>query len=356
MKLELPLALGLLAFGCWLFVPSPNIGFFSAKPDSHAQNAGELASSEERAMIEELPDHSPRGVADPPSSPPLKSSLPSEESRQIVLAAADHLANGPSVQAKSRLKVNLFNQSIAAEGQYFQAGQGRGKTRFDFHMTVGASSVRLSQVCDGRFFFLESERDGETELNVADLERIGKSASAKIPFAGNPSSWLGIGGIVGLLEQLERCFDFQPPEQVTLGGIPMRRIRGTWKPAQLQQVLQYYVDSKWISPVPDWDKIPPQVPGLVELHFGNDEFLPSFPYRVAFFRTEIRDDQPVLAPIVVLEMYEVSKVEQIEDQVFFVETEGRNPKDITFRWVSRLDQFQKLAEAQPAEASPKQRK
>lgn len=343
MKLELPLALGLLALGCWLFLPGAGSGFTPEKPDSTASSPVDQASFDE---VVTGPENSPVQPSPNTALPSSASPLQNQEAQEFVQLAAANLSNGPAIQAKSRLGVKLFSQSLTAEGQYFQSGQGRGKTRFDFHLTAGASEIRLSQISDGRFFFLESERDGETELSFADLERIGQAATTQIDFAGNPSSWLGVGGLVGMLEQLGRSFDFQAPEQVVLGGIPMTKLRGTWKLAQLRKILQYNVDPKWIEPEPVWDKIPPQIPDAVELHFGNDQFLPLFPYRISFFRTEIRDEQEVQVPTVVLEMYEVSKLERIDDQVFFVNTDGRNPKDITYRWSSRLDQFRKLADAE----------
>lgn len=365
MKLELPLALGMLAIGCWLFFFSqagPDLGG-SQQPILPPPRVAPVQAAAYEQVPPELDISSPASPSQPANSQPPTAMLVEQlkhgdsQAARFLRQASENLKNGSALQANSRLHINMFEQSLRANGQYWQSGQGRGKSRFDFEVGSGDQNIHLSQICDGRFFFLETRFGDKSELSFVDLERVARATSPRTPFAGSANHWLGIGGIGSLLLQLEASFNFAPPERQMLGSVPVWNLKGTWKPDSLEKILHEYVDSKWLTPKTVWNRLPPQIPHSVELLLGNDELLPLFPYRIVFYQfQQDADDTAESAAAVTLEMYEVSQVGQLDDQLFQVDKTDRTHKDITHRFASRLDDFRKQADAGATLAEPVQRK
>ena len=353
MKLELPLALGLLAFGCWLFIPGRVWQHSEQKTESKAPAPTRIsvaqATFQQQAVSEAENAGSRERQPEKPVSPPA-SSRPANsiEARRLVKNAARMINEGPPVQSKSRLKINLFDQSLLLEGEYLHAGQNRGKTRFDFEVTTVASRIHITQICDGETLLLQKDRDGKKEISHANLAIVAGATSPEIPFAGSPANRLGMGGVGSLLQQLESSFDFDPPQPQMLGGITTWKITGSWKPGRLRQILQNYVDPKWIGPEIDWEKLPPQIPHTVEINLGNDQFLPLFPYRIVFSRYQVSDAESKLVPTVTIEMYEVNKRDYLDDGNFRLETTGQTSVNITSRFSDRLEQFKQIQANQQA--------
>ena len=46
------------------------------------------------------------------------------EPANLLVQAADNLANSSPIRCQSRMKINMFDQQVIAQGRYFNAGQG----------------------------------------------------------------------------------------------------------------------------------------------------------------------------------------------------------------------------------------
>lgn len=333
MKLELPLALGLLAVGCWLFLPWPE-----GEPAEPGSADASAKSASDPAPFSPEPPSSSQPVGPQDSGQiALASGIQPDTplpARQLLQQAASQLREGPPVQAQCRLRIFLFDQRVAATGQYLQGGQGSGLSQLRIDVDSDPEPLQLIQTTAGNVCYRQTLRGDSSELEYYDLNQIADDANRDpVPYAGTPTQWLGMGGLPGLLDQLAVLFDFEAPETVTLGDIPMWRVRGTWKPGRLKPLLSHYIDSSSLNPEIDWDRLPPQLPRDVELYLGQDDFLPRFPYRIVFHRH--RESEPMLN----LELHQVKRLNQIDKSIFEVQRDQEQRRDITHLFTTRLEQY-----------------
>ena len=365
MKLELPLAFGLLAFGCWLFLgtristpnPAPKDAQIRQKPESNQSSSSHSGSETgtyrrsdgthspgttlrssvvQAASIEEFDSASASQPVAPPHSP-------RRQAEKLLVAAIERIEHGPAIVAKSRLKVKMFGATLNSEGTCYLAGQGSGKTRFDFQFEGDNGTTSIHQICDGRFFFQVTHEPPHDELPAVkpnirfiDLERVAKSG--KTQSRSSPATWLATGGVPGLLRSLMQDFEFDAIEQVELGGVPMKQLQGTWKKKRLIEDLEGTVPSRLLTPTPDWEKLPSHLPQHVSIYLGADQFLPNFPYRIRFLRENKFGE---VETEIHLELFEVTKNPSLDPKLFEMNLAGTQYNDLTERMVGRLIEFEK---------------
>lgn len=325
MKLELPLAMVLLAAGCLLWnaqrtKPIPQKNDASVNRDG----AFEIA----RASYQQDANSSFGGAA-------------SDLLRQ---SAANLLGSAP-IQAKAKMFVNLFGQEVIATGSYFQQGQGSERSRFELQQGTGDDAIKVMQLFDGRFVYTRQTIASETSLTYVDLHRVEETSSRKVGFLGTSDSLLSTGSISSLMKNLSAAFDFSTPQPTELGGIEMVTCRGTWKPDVLKKVLVDLVEPRIIQGDIDWKSVPAQIPHTVEITLGNDQYLPLFPYRIVFFRTNSDgNDQQILR----LDLFEVGKLNEIPEEIFNIDSADLQPQDATPEYVQRVLRYQEKFELQQA--------
>ena len=120
MKLELPLALGLLSLGCWLFINWPDAEKNRPKTERETPLVGQ-ANFQEAAG-----ENAPANVVNA-GELPVRETPSTLDAGTLIASASSSLAVGPPVEAQCRMRISLFDQVIAAQGRYFESGIGQGK-------------------------------------------------------------------------------------------------------------------------------------------------------------------------------------------------------------------------------------
>ena len=128
MKLELPLAILLLAIGGWHWM-----SYSTSKPDVDSKTP--IAQSNSHTLppridspIQQTVFH--QAIAD--SMPAFNTFEPDADDPGILLAqAAKRLEHSPPLSCQSRCQIQMFGQTIVGEGTYCQQGQGSGLTRLE---------------------------------------------------------------------------------------------------------------------------------------------------------------------------------------------------------------------------------
>jgi hypothetical protein len=330
MKLELPFAIFLLAAGCLLWFAS-----------------GVFYADEKKQASEQQKPRPTQGFTDDPAQPQaltFENSKPAfnaahasttalHESRELLERSAAEMVESPAVESKVVLTVDLFHQQLVTEGRYIQLGQGSRKSRLDFEYE-DEDLGKLTQICDGRFFYSLQESSQGKSLSFVDLYQLAKADQQAM--VANPTAWMATGGLSSLLQHLAEAFDFEPITRGEIGGIPTLVLRGAWKPSYLKRLMENQVDPKYLESPIQWSALPPQLPHAVEIHLGADDFLPLFPYRITFQQYDRPGDMNAGQPIVRFEMTEVSKLESV-DQEWFIVQSGDSPQvDLTEELANRV--------------------
>ena len=354
MKLELPLAFGLLAIGCWLFVvpqlerEKPGI---QAKIDSENQ-AIPAPSGESQVQV---PNANSTSKVIPATH--LQDRVVQTDAAELLLRAAKQLEEGSPVVSQSRLRVQMFGKTIRCSGVCYHSGRGLGKTRMEFRIPGNDRECLIRQIGNGRFFSQEmgwdpplpDATDPGPRIQFIDLERVAAANRERNRFSSSPSDWLAMGGIPGLLRRLADDFEFEILADESLSGVPMKRLAGTWKTARLQAELEGTVDKRWLEPEINWERIPQHIPREVDIYLGNDEFLPLFPYRISFNTPGVNDEP---GSQIHFEMYKVTRQSELDESLFDINVAGKNYQDLTKRFVTRLERLDEQASKTTRERSP----
>ena len=350
MKLELPLALVLLAAGSLLWTAQRGQ---KSQLRSSSQTREKAASAEIEPKKTATPiNQSPRGGAGEPTAMTSTvgssgnsfarfESASNSRANQLIQQSAANLLNSVPIEANVRITIDLFQQPLVANGRYYQQGQGTTKARLDFAHGTGENAIKITQLCDGRFNFSKQTIGTTKRLESLDLEKLAEASQPEAGSMVTPGNPLSIGSVSSLMQNLSRWFDFDAPVQTELGGIAMLSVKGHWKPQVLKAFVGDLIDAKFLEPKINWNEIPPQIPHSVEVTLGNDQFLPLFPYRIVFLQHGTNthpDDRQVLQ----LELFEVGKLNQLSDQVFNIDSEDAQPIDTTERYVQRIQQYNSL--------------
>jgi hypothetical protein len=348
MKLELPLAIVLLAAGSLLWtaqIGQKNQTGASSQTGEKATVAGNRTNHATSNPLGQRgnPGDSPSATTDSTSREKADRSgfASSLQATYLVQQSAANLLNSVPLEANVRITMDLFQQPLVANGRYYQQGQGTTKARLEFANGTGDNAIKITQLCDGRFNFSKQTVGHEKLLESVDLEKVAEASQSTAAGLVNPASILSIGSVSSLMQNLAQWFDFETPSQTELGGISMLRVKGQWKPQILKSFISDLVDDKLLEPEINWGEVPPQIPHAVEITLGNDQFLPLFPYRIVFLQY---GDNPQAGDrqVMQLELFEVGKLNQLAENAFNIDSEDTQPVDTTERYVQRIQQYQSM--------------
>jgi hypothetical protein len=257
----------------------------------------------------------------------------------IIRQAAQSLAEGPPLQAQLRYRIDMFGQRISGPGRYFQAGQGTGKTRIEFEFGFNEMAVQLQQFCDGTMLYSLTKAGDETTLEFVDLRRL-EGLHEQMPNGERVASWLSIGSLTGLLNQLAEHFEFGDAVPGQLDRIPVLECTGQWRASAIQRLLHGQIDPAAVhGNTVDWQMLPTHLPHQVRITLGDDERFPGFPYRVVFEQFEFQEGKAVAKPVAVLELYEVRHAPELTDGMFQLPSIDTPPVDATSFYEQRIQQF-----------------
>ncbi len=391
MKLELPLALVLIAAGCWLWSQhhDARIPLFGERPDAVDSDAVENDEDQLSNQLASQPAIQDAAIQNGNNDHERKDDTASNlagqggsawfadpDARQLVVDAAESLTDSMPFTSRVRFETRMFENEFNASGSYAHQGQGTRKSKLELFSGATSNVSRLTQICDGRFCYrifatgkttptaAESEpgssdsgaeRAGSIkQIEVVDLDRLHKAANAgRLPpsrSAGSPGGWMATGGLSSLLEHLSRSFKFAPAYHSRLGDVETLVVRGVWDETMLRTSLAGQIESELLVPEINWMNLPDQVPHAVELTFGADDFFHLFPYRIAFLRFDPsqRDsrqgvpDQP-MTTIAMLELYDVTRLNSMDDSVFQIDLADVQANDMTAKYVAQMNQRQEVS-------------
>ena len=333
MKTEITLVVAVLASGfaaIFLLAEAKTHAYPPAKSTYSSQSVNRQAFAPNANAPQEIP----RVATSVSHRPDFDTSY-----NEIIQKAAYTLNHSVPLSARMRYKIELFGESITGPGKYLQKGQGTRLTRMQFDFGFDNSTVQFHQFCDGeRLYTLEVAGD-ETELTFVDLRQL-DALQQEVRTASRVNSWLSVGSLTGLMEQLATHFEFTEVQQTTLGSIPVLVCTGQWNANALQRLLegQHFVKAIKDSEV-NWQQLPKHLPHRVKLTLGIDQKFPYFPYRIVFERYEMVDGIRLANEITVLEFFEVKHDPNLTDEMFTIPTLLATPKDETDFYRKRIRQF-----------------
>jgi len=238
---------------------------------------------------------------------------------ELVARAVEAVESQPSVVAKLRQRVALFDQELMGSGAYLQGPPGTNRFRFELRMEGENQGSTLQHVSDGESLWIFRELDGkDTRVSKVDLARVlaalkqaddAKQANAP----GLPSRGLGLGGLPKLLRGLSQDFQFGPAEPSALGELPVVVLRGVWRPARLATFLPEHKQAILAGESVDLSQLPAHLPEQIILTLGRDDL---FPYRVEYLRRTkpgvLDRHGPEWRRVVLLEVFDVKLGAPIE--------------------------------------------
>lgn len=274
----------------------------------------------------------------------------STPARNLLMKSSQALRNSKPLQAKSRMRVQMFDQQVVAHGNYWQAGQGTGSARWEYTVPVSGSTAATSikpdsadlfllQVCHRGFYYRLQTGGEEPKLDYADLRQLSK-ADDDFLFA-RQGAWMATGGVSGLLELLATNFKFADAQRIKVGSNDVWKMSGGWNEERLRRLLNGQVVHGLIRDEIKWLKLPKQVPHSCEILIAADDYFPGFPYRLTFFQKRDLDGVVQNKPMVSIEFYELQTDVNLDEAMFDVNFDGIKPEDMTDSFVQRIEALQR---------------
>lgn len=308
---------------------SPDLSQNSSSANSLAGFTNTPGSARPNATTDSTSPSQFVSTAGPTSQPVTDGEF--ESGNALLVSAAQTLNFARPLEAALRYKIDLFGQQVAGPGFYVQAGQGTGRWRMELQGGAAPSEYLLTHVNDGQYYFLTEQIGDSNQVSFVDLNTVRDQLEFKNIASSAP--WMNIGGLPSMLKHLAEHFEFQEPQQTTLGELTVYKTVGQWSPQAIQQMFQD-IDGNY----PTLHELPAHIPHAVQVVLGShsDKF-PLFPYRVTFFRideSETSDsEQPKLNPVVVMEFFDVKRLDSVDSHLFYVDSNEERSINLTTEYV-----------------------
>lgn len=395
MKQELPFAVALLATGCllWLAQSSPDRPEVSGgnmqvsehfHPDSEARSSVtdsieprqqaaasfhtegdgisrsrplELVGYQEELKEEKKParagNHFVEQARKNHQLRPYVHAVSNSQSVRLLTETSRQLSATKPFGSSIRLTGSMFGRVVSATGNYFQMGQGTGKSRMEMKFGSGPDAPTVFQLCDGRFVYKLQIEGSEQSFEFIDLHKVKNTTGEQLQNA-MPTGWVASGGIASLFQQLALTFNFGNIETIDETSIALR---GSWEESAFRRITT----EPALPPKPkvDWNQAPAQIPHGVKIVLrkhevgvidsNNADRASYFPQQITFLRFETDDSgQLVPTPTVVLEMSTPQALSKISDRFFVIDSPDLESVDISEQYIARIKQFKQTLQAEAA--------
>jgi hypothetical protein len=230
----------------------------------------------------------------------------------------------PSLEAKIRHKINVNGHELFGTGIYQQLGVGEEKLlRLEMKTQLDDQTATLQELCSDRFFWIRKDLpQGGKSLSRVSLwqlrDAIRRAEEIK-PIAG-ANRWMMLGGLSRLMEELNRGYEFRPPQPGKLGSVPVWVIGGE---ASAEFRTRMNVED---------GKTPEQFPSHVTVTLGRDDVLPLFPYRIEYQQGRGEGAKLLMS----MELYEVRRRSDLDPRSFEYNPGDQEVEDITRACLTRL--------------------
>lgn len=243
---------------------------------------------------------------------------------ELVARAVRALEQQPSVAAKLREEINLYEQQLVGSGTYLQARADEHLFRLELRLQGASQGTTLQHVSDGTTLWIFRELDGkDPRVSKVVLAKV-LEAQSRAGQGGAGLARLGIGGLPKLLAGLARDFQFDAPQPANLGSLDVVLLRGTWRAARLRTLLPEQLDAIDQGATADTSKLAPHIPEQVVLTLGTADL---FPYRVEFQRRQpagiLKSEPGEWRTIVLLEVFDVKFGARVERAQFTYQPDAK---------------------------------
>ena len=255
---------------------------------------------------------------------------------ELVRRAAAQMTQHPSLEAKIRLRINLFDQALAANGYYEHLRyDDENRFRLELRMQVGDKLTSLQQTNDGRYLWTRRDLGADLSLGRVDLVRIRNALKDRdsSTFLANPA-WFGIGGLSQLLRGLSEHFSFGRAAVDEVNGIPVWRLQGVWNQQALARLFPDQAEQILAGAAAPLDKLPPHLPDRVRIVFDRGEKIPLFPYRIEFSRCDPATQRQ--RPMLAIDFFEVRLRPDFDPRRFTFQIGEQRVEDETEDFLQKL--------------------
>jgi hypothetical protein len=245
----------------------------------------------------------------------------------------------------------IFDQEVAANGKYYQMGQGTQKSSLVLKFANESNPVLIHQLCDGEIVFkLQKFSDSglvdrKDSLEFVNLDEL-KASMADMTNALVPTGWVASGGIACTMRHLSAAFDFEEKTQQSNGDVVLRGVLNAETVAQLTGEAMSAKDLAWAS-------LPSHFPHSVEVTFSAHSKLSYVPKRMSFSRFSSSGSNLTKKELKLINI-EFSKIEELtnlSDSSFKANYIAVEKVDVTEDYIARIKKFGFLSESQSAEKS-----
>jgi hypothetical protein len=324
--------------------------FFAGFAQAQSSAPADFASPPN--AVAPAPVRNPSGRSNPdfqlPNDPQAASlASPVDGGELLIRRVRETLAKINSISARVRYRVDLFGHQLVGEGIYLQQTTAdKELIRLELKTLVGQHVEVLQMVGDGRYLWQYQDSgaaptgDGSQKPQVSriDVQRVRNSLHDPRAFRRRmvPVD-LALAGLPRLVEGLGDSFRFYRIEASKLDTLPVWIASGSWQPDALRGVSKELAEQAAAGQPLDTNKLPPQMPEEVQLYVGQEDM---FPYRVEYRRRPTKQGRGggagELAPILIVEFYEVRLNELIGPQNFVYQPGNAEILDSTQNFIKSL--------------------
>ncbi len=271
--------------------------------------------------------------------------------QELVAQAVQALLLRAGIEAKTRQRVNIFDQQLVGSGMYLQLAQGpKLLLQLDLKLRLGDQPSSLRQISDGDFLWILQYQADQTSVSRVNLRRLRDAAARAEPTIVPPSFWMALGGVPRLLSQLEENFQFRTPQPLMVAKLPVWSVEGEWKPEVLARLLPDQKDDILAGRGAHLEALPQHLPHGVTLILGRDQIIPLFPYSFSFYRDESTEGNatPRRVPLVTWELFEVRTRTDLDPSQFEFRPNDQQVKERTDEYIERLQAAAKILKSSSA--------
>ena len=263
------------------------------------------------------------------------------DGQSLLSRAAAQLTSLPALEAKLRQKAQLFGQEVAGSGTYLQTQSQRGLLlRLELKLNVGDQQSSLQQVCDGRFLWVRRDVASGVSLGRVDMDRIREAirTNGRPTWVDVSTNGLAVGGLPQVLAALAENFQFSTPRAVQSDRASAWVLDGRWKSDRLAELLPDQREKIFSGQPADLTRLSPHLPTDVRVVLGRNDLLP---YRIEYRRmddvpTAPAQDGGVSEPMVVLEILEIRRPEELDQGLFSYQPGNQEVMDYTDLYLQAL--------------------
>lgn len=241
-----------------------------------------------------------------------------------------------SVQATLIEQVFIGDLPMRMPGRYVSRGE---QVRLELQVRLGGNAHgSLLEVSDGDILWSLTEIAGNKQVTLRNLKQI-QAAVTEQPLATTWKTELGLGGLPGLMNSLNRTMQFQDVKESGEGSSRFLVIKGKWTPEAL---------ARWQRPN-DKD-LPPYIPDQLRIYLDPETL---FPHRFIYLKRDAKEK--VLRSLLRLDFQNVELDGPVDDTLFqFTPPEDLVPEDITQQYIDQFAQRTRGTGEAPQKAEPAQ--